>query len=190
MGRSAMAHLRASAIIFKRLLPSLAIGTAGFSLPAAAHEVFASTVTVSRDQNRVEILQTSPIGVLQNLQTVLERDVRETPSTNGSLLKTLARQWSAASTGKACSLIRQAYRSLESGHEVQFRFLFSCDEDAENIMLSAKWVEMTPPSHFILFDMEYEGKALQTIMEKRPAEIVIPRRQSHFNDGFADDYAR
>lgn len=169
-----MAHLPASATIFKRVLPSLVLWTAGLSLPTAAHEVFASTVTVSRDQNHVEILQTSPIGALQNLRLVPEKHALERASGYGSLLKTLSRQWSASSKGNLCKLQRQAYRSLESGHEVQFRFLFSCEKGAENIILSATWVEMTPPSHFILFDMEREGKSFQTIIEKRPAKVLIP----------------
>ena len=169
-----MAHLPASVLIFKHLLLSFVIGTVGLPSPTAAHEVFASTVTVSRDHNNVEILQTSPIGALKNLNSLLEEDIRETPSALESLLKNLSEQWSASSNGNRCKLKRRAYRSLESGHEVQFRFLFSCEEDAENIKLSAKWVEMMPRSHFILFDMEREGQSTQTIIEQRPAEVLIP----------------
>ena len=85
-----MAHLPASALIFKHLLSSFVIGTVGLPSPTAAHEVFASTVTVSRDRNNVEILQTSPIGALKNLNSLLEEDIGETPSALESLLKNLS----------------------------------------------------------------------------------------------------
>lgn len=169
-----MAHLPVSAIIFKRLIILLTIPIASLSTPAKSHEVIASTVTVSRDGHHVEILQTSPIGALQTLVTPHEEPRRESDLDYESLLRGLSAQWIASSGNKVCRLDRQAYRPLKSGHEIQFRFLFICKEDAENVLLSAKWVEMMPPSHFILLDMERDGRSFQAIIEERPAKILIP----------------
>lgn len=174
-----MVHLPASAIIFKRLIVSLAITISSFSITASGHEVIASTVTVSRDRGQIEILQTSPINALETLITLSEEYKneeykKESASSYENLLKTLSAQWIAFSGDEACRLSRRAYRPLKSGHEVQFRLLFVCKETSENISLSATWVKMTPPSHFILLDTESRGQPLQTIIEARPANILVP----------------
>ena len=91
-----------------------------------------------------------------------------------SLLKIMSAHWVATSGGSACSLARQAYRALESEHEVQFRFLFTCEEGAQPIRLSASWVERMPPSHFILLDAVKKNRSVQAIIEERPATIVVP----------------
>ena len=169
-----MVHLPASAIIFKRLFVSLVIPISSFSKTANGHEVIASTVTVSRDRGQIEILQTSPINALQTLLTPSEEYKKESTWSYENLLKKLSTQWIASSRDEACRLSRRAYRPLKSGHEVQFRFLFVCKEATENISLSATWVEMTPASHFILLDREIKGQPLQTIIEARPANILVP----------------
>ena len=169
-----MVHLPASAIIFNRLFVWLVIPISSFSKTANGHEVIASTVTVSRDRGQIEILQTSPINALQTLITPSEENNKESTWSYESLLKTLSIQWIASSGDEACRLSRRAYRPLKSGHEAQFRFLFVCKEATENISLSATWVEMMPPSHFILLDRESQGQHLQTIIEARPATFHVP----------------
>ena len=169
-----MVHLPASAIVFKRLIVSLAITISSFTITASGHEVIASTVTVSRDRGQIEILQTSPINVLQTLVTPREEYKKESAWRYENLLKKLSAQWIVFSGDEACRLSRRAYRPLKSGHEVQFRFLFVCKEATQNISLSANWVEMMPASHFILLDMESKGQPLQAIIEARPANILVP----------------
>ena len=169
-----MAHFPASAIVFKRLIVSLAITISSFTITASGHEVIASTVTVSRDRGQIEILQTSPINVLKTLITPSEGYKKESAWSYENLLETLSAQWIASSGDEACRLSRRAYRPLKSGHEVQFRFLFVCKEATKNISLSATWVEMMPPSHFILLDRESQGQHLQTIIEARPANFLVP----------------
>ena len=169
-----MVHLPASAIVFKRLIVSLAITISSFPITANGHEVIASTVTVSRDRGQIEILQTSPINALQTLITPSEEYKKEPAWSYENLLKTLSKQWIASAGDEACRLSRRAYRPLKSGHEAQFRFLFVCKEATENISLSATWVEKMPPSHFILLDRASKGQPLQTIIEARPANILVP----------------
>ena len=169
-----MALLPVFGTLFDRFIKASILPLVCLCLPSASHEVLASSVTVSRDRHNVEVLQTSPIGALRNLTHPSGGNVLAAAQDYASLLKIMSAHWVATSGGSACSLARQAYRALESEHEVQFRFLFTCEEGDQPIRLSASWVEMMPPSHFILLDAVKKNRSVQAIIEERPATIVVP----------------
>lgn len=139
---------------------------------ASAHEVSASSATVTVKDGQVEILQTTPLGTaaVAASETASTEITIDDPE---DILNAMSQSWHVNGVASECGLARQAYRLQHHGTEIQLRYLYSCGSGEVPQTLTANWLEKTPSDHFLIFTIATEEKSKTVIFEHQPLSIDI-----------------
>lgn len=136
----------------------------------SAHEVHGSAATITIDGNKLEILQTMPIGTTKEVAKSLVNLVD--PSHN-DLLTAIAKGWEISSDEENCQLKKQAYRVVHDDSELQLRYLFICKVGTTPQRLALPWLMYTPQDHFLTLTMMNEGKSKTVIFQRQVLVINL-----------------
>lgn len=139
---------------------------------ASAHEVSASSATVTVKAGQVEILQTTPLGTAAGAasETAGKKITVDAPE---QILSAMGQSWHVSGVDSGCDLARQAYRLQHHETEIQLRYLYNCGPGETPQMLKANWLEKTPSDHFLIFTIATDEKSKTVIFEHQPLSIDI-----------------
>ena len=154
-----------------RLITSIYVVLAVCLSPAAwTHEVHASSVTITVEGSRLEVLQTTPKATAMTIAGKVRGHggpVRELDE----VLATIAERWSVRTGDAACAVSRMAYRELDHASEMQMRLLFECGALGPPERLGAAWLPAAPEDHFIILELTIAGKTETVVFSGQ--ELVL-----------------
>ena len=153
-----------------RLITCLLLASLYDASSLSAHEVHGSAATITIEGNKLEILQTMPIGTTQEVAKSLVKLAE--PSYN-NLLTAVAKGWQVSSDEENCQLKKQAYRLVHDDSELQLRYLFICLAGAPPQKLALPWLMFTPEDHFLTLTMINEGKSKTVIFQRQALTINL-----------------
>lgn len=159
--------------LYRRLLIPLALvfSSAGGAL---AHEVHASSTEVVVEDNRLEILQTTPIDTAGLIASRLSGG--DAVLTNhDEILTAIGTSWNVADQSASCELKRAAYRLVHEQMEIQLRYLFECDAGSVPERLAATWPSSAPSDHFTVFTLNMDDKSETVIFQS--GDIIMDLRK-------------
>lgn len=139
----------------------------GFNIDA--HEVHGSNVTVTVKNNKVEVLQSTPITDAK----AISAELGAKSTNNDDILATISKAWEISAKKKSCDLSKQAYRLAHDNSQLQMRYLFQCQQGEAPDLLALPWLMKAPNDHFIILNLIVEEKSKTTIFQKQDLVIEL-----------------
>ena len=139
---------------------------------ASAHEVHASTVKIVVEDEHLEVLQTTPLNTARTIAGELSGS---SPGAEDytAMLDAIATGWAVSGEQSVCALDRQAYRLAHHDTQLQARYLFKCDGAQSPVTLAAPWLMQAPDDHFIILELNMDGKTKTVIFQRQPLVIDL-----------------
>ena len=139
---------------------------------ASAHEVSASNVKVYQDGHSIEVWQTTPYKVAHGIAGALSDEAPESER-DAAALKAIALGWQVISSTGECVLSRQASRRIHHDTQLQMRYLYHCQKDAEPKHISMPWLKETPKSHFVFLDIDTPKGRRNRVIERDNTTVPL-----------------